>query len=70
MQKINNLALINLISLAIIEKATLVVSSNPVQGELYSIQHYMIKFVCDLRQVSDFLLYSGFLEQIKVTAMI
>ena len=64
MQKINNLALINLISLAIIEKATLV------QGELYSIQHYMIKFVCDLRQVSGFLQYFGFLEQIKVTATI
>jgi hypothetical protein len=28
-----------------------VVSSNAVYGELYSIQHYVIKFVSDLRQV-------------------
>ena len=33
---------------------TNVVSSNPVHGEVYSIQHYMIKFVSDLRQVADF----------------
>jgi hypothetical protein len=28
---------------------TKVVSSNPVYGEVYSIQHYVIKFVSDLR---------------------
>jgi len=28
-----------------------VVSSNPVYGEVYSIQHYVIKFVSDLLQV-------------------
>ena len=33
---------------------TKVVSSNPVHGEVYSIQHYVIKFVSDLRQVSVF----------------
>jgi len=33
---------------------TKVLSSNPVQGEVYSIQHYVIKFVSDLRQVSKF----------------
>jgi len=33
-----------------------VVSSNPIHGEVYSIQHYMIKFVSDLRQVGGFLL--------------
>ena len=32
-----------------------VVNSNPAHGELYSIQHYMIKFVSDLRQVGCFL---------------
>jgi hypothetical protein len=32
------------------------VSSNPVHGEVYSIQHYVIKFVSDLRQVGGFLL--------------
>ena len=34
---------------------TKVVSSNPVHGEVYSIQHYVIKFVSDLRQVGGFL---------------
>jgi hypothetical protein len=34
---------------------TKVVSSNPVHGEVYSIQHYVIKFVSDLRQVGVFL---------------
>ena len=34
---------------------TKVVSSNPVHGEVYSIQHYVIKFVIDFRQVSGFL---------------
>ena len=32
-----------------------VVSSNPIHGELYSIQHYVIKIVSDLRQVGGFL---------------
>ena len=34
---------------------TKVVSSNLVHGEVYSIQHYVIKFVSDLRQVCGFL---------------
>jgi hypothetical protein len=34
---------------------TKVVSSNPVHGEVYSIHHYVIKFVSDLRQVGGFL---------------
>jgi hypothetical protein len=29
--------------------------SNPVHGEVYSIQHYVIKFVSDLRQVGRIL---------------
>ena len=33
-----------------------IVSSNPSHGKVYSIQHYVIKFVSDLRQVSGFLL--------------
>jgi hypothetical protein len=33
---------------------TKVVSSNPVHGEVYSIQHYAIKFVSDLHQLSNF----------------
>jgi hypothetical protein len=34
---------------------TNVVSSNSAHGEVYLIQHYVIKFVSDLRQVSGFL---------------
>ena len=33
----------------------IVVSSNTCSGEVYSIQHYVIKFVSDLRQVGGFL---------------
>ena len=42
-----------------------VVSTNPVHGELYSIQHYVIQFVKDFRQVSGFL---QFPPPIKLTA--
>jgi hypothetical protein len=42
---------------------TKVVSSNLVRGEVYSIQQYVIKFVCDLRQVDDFLRVLRFLHQ-------
>ena len=38
---------------------TKVVSSNPVVGEVYSIQHYVIKFVSDLRHVDGFLWVLG-----------
>jgi hypothetical protein len=31
-----------------------VLSSNPTHGEMYSIQHYVIKFVNDLRQAGVF----------------
>ena len=34
---------------------TNVVSSNPAHGEVYSIQHYVIKFVSDMWQVGGFL---------------
>ena len=33
---------------------TNVMSSNPACGEMYSMQHYVIKFVSDLRQVGGF----------------
>ena len=39
---------------------TNVVSSNPAYDEAYSIPHYMIKFVSDLRQVDGFLLVLRF----------
>jgi len=34
---------------------TKVVSLNPADGQVYSIQDYVVKFVSDLRQVSGFL---------------
>jgi hypothetical protein len=34
---------------------TKVVSSNPVHGDVHSIQHYVIKFVSFLRQIGGFL---------------
>jgi hypothetical protein len=45
-----------------------VVSSNPTHGKVYSIQHYVIKFVNDLQQVSDFLQLLWFPPPIKLTA--
>jgi hypothetical protein len=38
---------------------TKVVSLNPIHGEMYLIQHYVIKFVSDLRQVGGFLRVLG-----------
>ena len=38
---------------------TKVVSSNLTHGEVYSIQHFVIKFVSDLLKVSGFSWYSG-----------
>ena len=36
---------------------TKVLSSNPVHGEVYSIQYYVIKFVNEFRQAGGFLIY-------------
>jgi hypothetical protein len=47
---------------------TKVVNSNPTQ--VYYIQHYVIKFVIDLRQVVGFLQALRFPLQIKLTATI
>jgi hypothetical protein len=44
-----------------------IVSLNPAHGEVYSIQHYVIKFVSDLWQVGCFL---RFPPPIKLTATI
>jgi hypothetical protein len=49
---------------------TYVVSSNQGSGEVYSIQHYVIKFVSNLRQVSGFLRVIMFPPPIKLTARI
>jgi hypothetical protein len=45
----------------------LTLSSNRVHGEVYSIQHYVMKFVSDLWQVSDFLRVIQFPPPIKLT---
>jgi hypothetical protein len=49
---------------------TKVVSSNLSNGEAYSIQHYVIKFVSDLWQVGEFRQVLRFPPPIKLTAMI
>ena len=49
---------------------TNVVSLNPAHGEMYSIQHYVIKFFSDLRQVDGFLWVLRFPPPIKLTAKI
>ena len=48
----------------------IVVSSNPTHGRVYSIQHYVIKFVSDLRQVGGFPQVLLFPSPIKLTATI
>jgi hypothetical protein len=49
---------------------TEVVSSNSAHGQVYSIQHYVIKFASDLRQVGSFLLVLQFPPPIKLTTTI
>ena len=49
---------------------TKAVSSNPVHGEVYSIQHYVITFVSDLQQVGGFLRVLWFHPPIKLTTTI
>jgi hypothetical protein len=49
---------------------TKVVSSNPLHSEVYSMQHYVTKFVSDLRQVSGFVWVLQFPPPIKLTATI
>jgi hypothetical protein len=48
---------------------TKVVSSNPVNSKVYSIQHYVIKFVSDLRQVGGFLRFDMFFKREKKMKM-
>ena len=49
---------------------TKIVNLKPAHGQVYSIQHYLIKFVSDLRQVGGFLWVRRLLSPIKLTAMI
>ena len=45
-------------------------SSNIAHGEVYSTQHYEVKFVSELRQVVGFLQVLRFLSPIKLTTTI
>jgi hypothetical protein len=49
---------------------TKVVSSNPADGEVYSIQHYVIKFARVFRQVGGFHCVLRFPPSIKLSATI
>ena len=49
---------------------TNVLSSNPAHGEVYLIQHYMIRFVSDMWQVSGIFLGLGCPPPITLTTMI
>ena len=49
-----------------VPSTTKVVSSNPALGEMYSIQHYVIKFVSDLRQVGGFLRFPPNFVEFKI----
>jgi hypothetical protein len=50
--------------------ATNIVSSNPTHDELSSKQHYVMKFVCDLRQVSGVTRVLRFSPPIQLIATI
>ena len=49
---------------------TNIVSLNPAHCEVYSMHHYMIKYVSDLWQVGDFLRLFPFPPPIKLTSTI
>ena len=49
---------------------TKIISSNPIHNKVYSIQHYVIKFVSDLRQIGGFHRVLRFPPPIKLTATI
>jgi hypothetical protein len=49
---------------------TNIVSSNPAHADVYPIQHYVIKFASDKRQVDGFLCVHRFLPPIKLSAML
>jgi hypothetical protein len=58
------------LSMQSVSISTNVVRSSLAHGEVYLIQHYVIKFVSDLRQVSGFLLVLRFPLSIKLTTTI
>jgi len=49
---------------------SVLITSNPAHGEVYTIQDYAIKFVSDMPQVDDFLWVLLFPSPIKLSATI
>jgi hypothetical protein len=49
---------------------TKVMSSNPIQGNVYSMQHYVIKYVSDLWQIGGFHQVLRIPPPMKLTATI
>ena len=49
---------------------TKVVGSNSAHSEMYSIQHYVIKFVSDLRQVGGFLRFPSPIDRHDITEIL
>ena len=54
----------------IVMKVALDTIKQTVNGEVYSIQHFVMKFVSDLRQVGSFLRVLRFSPAIKLTSTI
>jgi carbonic anhydrase/acetyltransferase-like protein (isoleucine patch superfamily) len=76
---INNMSVISWRSVLLAEEqlpmqsvpiTTKVVNSNAAQEEVYTLQHYVKKYVSDLRQVGVFLRLLRFPPPIKLTATI
>jgi hypothetical protein len=67
---INSCAITLIVTVQSVPNTTKAVSLNPTHGELFSIQHYVIKFVSDLREGSGFLRVLRFPPQIKLTTTI
>ena len=55
------------LSMQAVPITTNIMSSNPAHDKVYSIEHYVIKFLSDLRQVGGFIRFSS---PMKLTAMI
>ena len=58
------------IPMQLVPITTKVASSNTAHGEMNSIEHHVIRFVCDLRQVGGFLWILRLPPSIKLTATI
>jgi hypothetical protein len=76
--KLNGTPLLTLISVFLLSnikhqapvQSVPIISISPVHGDVHSIQHYVIKFVSDLRQVGGFLHVLLFPSPIKLTATV